>query len=34
VILLDREGRARVEYALEELTPEALSHDIRGLERG
>jgi protein SCO1 len=34
VILLDREGRARVEYALEELTPEALAHDIRGLERG
>jgi protein SCO1/2 len=33
VILLDRAGRARVEYALEQLTPEALAHDIRALER-
>ena len=34
VILLDRDGRARVEYALEQLTPEGLAHDIRELERG
>jgi len=34
VILLDREGRARVEYALEQLTPEGLARDIRTLERG
>jgi protein SCO1/2 len=31
VFLLDRNGRPRVEYALEQLTPEALVHDIRAL---
>jgi hypothetical protein len=34
VILLDRAGRARVEYALEQLTPEALAHDVGVLQRG
>jgi protein SCO1/2 len=33
VVLLDREGRARVAYALEGLTPESLAHDIRALSR-
>ncbi len=33
VLLLDREGAARVEFPLEELTPEALAHDVRRLER-
>jgi protein SCO1/2 len=33
VLLLDRSGRARVEYGLEQLTPEALAHDIRSLAR-
>ena len=28
VFLLDRSGRARVEYGLEQLTPEALAHDV------
>jgi protein SCO1 len=32
VVLLDRAGAARVEFPLEELTPEALAHDIRKLE--
>lgn len=31
VFLLDRTGRERVVYQLEQLTPEALSHDIRKL---
>jgi protein SCO1/2 len=31
VFLLDRAGRERVVYELEQLTPEALSHDIRKL---
>lgn len=31
VVLLDRAGRERVVYGLEQLTPEALSHDIRRL---
>ena len=31
VFLLDRTGRERVIYQLEQLTPEALSHDIRKL---
>lgn len=31
VLLLDREGRERVIFQLEQLTPEALSHDIRKL---
>jgi protein SCO1/2 len=31
VLLLDRAGRPRVEFPLEELTPEALAHDIRKL---
>jgi protein SCO1/2 len=33
VVLLDGDGRARVEYALEGLTPESLAHDIRALSR-
>jgi protein SCO1/2 len=33
VFLLDREGRARVVYQLEQLTPEALAHDARMLLR-
>lgn len=33
VLLLDRRGAARVELPLEQLTPEALAHDVRGLER-
>ncbi len=32
VLLLDRAGRPRVEFPLEELTPEALTHDIRKLQ--
>jgi len=31
VFLLDAQGRARVEYPLEQLTPEALVHDVRAL---
>jgi protein SCO1/2 len=33
VVVLDREGRARVAYPLEGLTPESLAHDIRALSR-
>jgi protein SCO1/2 len=33
VLLLDREGAPRVEFPIEELTPEALAHDVRKLER-
>jgi protein SCO1/2 len=33
VFLLDAQGRTRVEYALEQLTPDALVHDIRALSR-
>jgi protein SCO1 len=33
VILLDREGRERVIFQLEQLTPEALAHDVRKLQR-
>ena len=32
VLLLDRSGRARVVYGLEQLTAEALAHDIRKLQ--
>jgi protein SCO1 len=32
VVLLDRSGSERVELSLEELTPEALAHDVRKLE--
>ncbi len=32
VLLLDRAGAPRVEFPLEELTPEALAHDVRRLE--
>jgi cytochrome oxidase Cu insertion factor (SCO1/SenC/PrrC family) len=32
VLLLDRSGRERVVYGLEQLTAEALAHDIRKLE--
>jgi len=31
VFLLDRSGRPRVIYQLEQLTPEALAHDVRKL---
>src|SRR5271165_2669753 len=34
VLLLDRAGRERVEYELEELTPESLAHDVRKVETG
>jgi protein SCO1/2 len=34
VYLLDREGRERVLYQQEQLTPEALAHDVRVLEGG
>jgi protein SCO1 len=33
VFLIDRRGRERVIFQLEQLTPESLSHDIRRLER-
>jgi protein SCO1 len=33
VLLLDRHGARRVEFPLEELTPEGLAHDIRRLQR-
>jgi protein SCO1/2 len=33
VLLLDRQGAPRVEFPVEELTPEALAHDVRKLER-
>jgi protein SCO1 len=32
VFLLDREGRERVIFQLEQLTPEALAHDVRKLD--
>jgi protein SCO1/2 len=32
VVLVDRQGRERVLYQPEQLTPEALAHDIRALE--
>jgi protein SCO1/2 len=34
VILVDREGRERVLFGLEQLTPESLAHDIGKLQRG
>jgi protein SCO1 len=34
VLLLDRQGAERVDFPLEELTPEALAHDVRKLEGG
>jgi protein SCO1/2 len=34
VLLLDRAGAPRVEFPVEELTPEALAHDIRKLQDG
>jgi protein SCO1 len=34
VILLDRSGRERVLYGVEQLTPEALAHDIGRLQAG
>jgi protein SCO1 len=33
VVLLDRAGAERVDFPLEELTPEALAHDVRRLQR-
>ena len=33
VLLLNRQGAPRVEFPVEELTPEALAHDVRRLER-
>jgi protein SCO1 len=32
VLLLDRKGRERVVFQLEQLTPEALAHDVRRLQ--
>jgi protein SCO1 len=32
VVLLDRAGAERVDFPLEELTPEALAHDVRKLQ--
>jgi protein SCO1 len=32
VLLLDKAGAARVDFSLEELTPEGLAHDVRKLE--
>jgi protein SCO1/2 len=32
VLLIDRRGRERVVFGLEQLTPEALAHDIRALQ--
>jgi protein SCO1/2 len=32
VLLLDRQGAPRVEFPVEELTPEALAHDVRKLQ--
>ncbi|MGH2855242.1 MAG: SCO family protein [Solirubrobacteraceae bacterium] len=32
VVLLDRAGAERVDFPLEELTPEALAHDVRRLQ--
>jgi protein SCO1 len=34
VLLLDREGRERVLFELEQLTPESLAHDARKIEAG
>jgi protein SCO1/2 len=34
VLLIDRAGRERVLFGLEQLTPEGLAHDIRKLQRG
>ncbi len=34
VLLLDRQGRGRVLFELEQLTPESLAHDVRKLEGG
>lgn len=34
VILIGREGRARVLFETEQLSPEALSHDVRRLQAG
>jgi protein SCO1/2 len=34
VLLLDRRGRERIIFGLEQLTPEGLAHDIRKLEAG
>jgi protein SCO1 len=34
VLLLDREGRERVLFELEQLTPESLAHDARKIEVG
>jgi cytochrome oxidase Cu insertion factor (SCO1/SenC/PrrC family) len=34
VLLIDPDGRERVRYGVEQLTPESLSHDIRKLQSG
>ena len=34
VLLLDARGRKRVIFGIEQLTPEALAHDIRTLQSG
>ena len=33
VVVLDRDGRQRVGFPVDQLTPEALAHDVRALER-
>ena len=34
VRLLDAEGRERVVYGIEQLTPDGLAHDVRVLQAG
>jgi hypothetical protein len=34
VLLLDRAGRERVLFGIEQLTPESLAHDIGKLQAG
>jgi hypothetical protein len=34
VLLIDRAGDERVQFGLEQLTPESLIHDIGKLQRG
>jgi hypothetical protein len=34
IYLIDRDGFERVIFQLEQLTPEALSHDVRKLQQG
>ena len=34
VLLIDRDGRERVAFGIEQLTPESLAHDIGKLQTG